>query len=61
MNDPGGLTVKNRIYTFFDHIFDIRKSDKLEVNIIEILNESVYKDLFIPVIGNENVAAGAED
>ncbi|MCY9670673.1 AAA family ATPase [Paenibacillus alginolyticus] len=61
MNDPSGVTVKNRIYSFFDHIFDIRKSDKLEVNIIEILYESVYEELFMPVVGNEHVAAGAEE
>jgi putative ATP-dependent endonuclease of the OLD family len=60
LNEPGEITIKNRIYSFFDHLFDIRKSDKIEVNIIEILNDSVYEELFLPLINNEQVAAAVE-
>lgn len=61
MNEPERLPVKNRIYSFFDGIFGIRKSDKVEVNIIEITSERVYEELFSPLIDNEQVATGAED
>jgi predicted ATP-dependent endonuclease of OLD family len=61
MNDPDGLVIKNKIYYFFDHIFGIQEATKQELNIVEILSENIYEELFIPLIGNEYVAAGLEN
>ncbi|WP_110929760.1 ATP-dependent nuclease [Paenibacillus bouchesdurhonensis] len=62
MNDPKGLLVKNRIYSFFDRLFVDQNLDRNnEVNIIEITNESLYEELFFPLIENDQVATGVEE
>lgn len=61
MNEADGLPIKNRIYTFFDTIFNIEKSDKIGIDIIEITHESIYEEFFLPLIDNDEVAAEIED
>ncbi|MEK4346735.1 ATP-dependent nuclease [Paenibacillus sp. FSL P4-0184] len=60
MNETDGLLVKKRIYSFFDGVFDIQKSDKVEMNIVQITDESMYEEFFLPLIENEQVATTVE-
>jgi hypothetical protein len=60
MNETDSLLVKKRIYSFFDGVFDIQKSDKVEMNIVQITDESMYEEFFLPLIENEQVATTVE-